>query len=112
MGGLLTLRLRFSPNTATLKILSNYVHNLHIRFYQIMDEQLNMNLVCYLCFHTPFQVDVFQKQLEFAKSVKRPVSIHCVNAFGRLLEILQYAFCIHCVILSHAIICFFFKLSF
>ncbi|KMZ70134.1 Hydrolase, TatD family [Zostera marina] len=35
------------------------------------------------------QVDVFQKQLEFAKSVKRPVSIHCVNAFGRLLEILQ-----------------------
>ncbi|KAJ3680084.1 hypothetical protein LUZ60_016362 [Juncus effusus] len=35
------------------------------------------------------QVEVFQKQLELAKELKRPVSVHCVRAFGDLLEILK-----------------------
>lgn len=35
------------------------------------------------------QVEVFQQQLELAKELERPVSIHCVRAFGDLLEILQ-----------------------
>ncbi|PIA50836.1 hypothetical protein AQUCO_01200245v1 [Aquilegia coerulea] len=35
------------------------------------------------------QVQVFRQQLELAKELQRPVSIHCVNAFGDLLEIMQ-----------------------
>ncbi|KAM0938745.1 putative TatD family, metal-dependent hydrolase [Dioscorea sansibarensis] len=35
------------------------------------------------------QVEVFQRQLELAKELKRPVSVHCVRAFGDLLEILK-----------------------
>ncbi|KAF8379866.1 hypothetical protein HHK36_029315 [Tetracentron sinense] len=36
------------------------------------------------------EVQVFRQQLELAKAMKRPVSIHCVRAFGDLLEIMQY----------------------
>ncbi|GAV67705.1 TatD_DNase domain-containing protein [Cephalotus follicularis] len=35
------------------------------------------------------QVKVFQKQLELAKELKRPASVHCVRAFGDLLEIMR-----------------------
>ncbi|XP_020572837.1 uncharacterized protein LOC110019500 [Phalaenopsis equestris] len=35
------------------------------------------------------QVEVFRQQLELAKELERPVSIHCVRAFGELLEIMQ-----------------------
>ncbi|XP_010061367.2 LOW QUALITY PROTEIN: uncharacterized metal-dependent hydrolase YabD [Eucalyptus grandis] len=37
------------------------------------------------------QVEVFQKQLELAKELNRPASIHCVRAFGDLLQILREA---------------------
>ncbi|EEF38379.1 deoxyribonuclease, putative [Ricinus communis] len=32
------------------------------------------------------QVEVFQQQLELAKELNRPVSVHCVRAYGDLLE--------------------------
>ncbi|KAL6145971.1 hypothetical protein ACLB2K_056654 [Fragaria x ananassa] len=35
------------------------------------------------------QVHVFRQQLELAKELKRPASIHCVLAFGDLLEIMK-----------------------
>ncbi|KAL9423169.1 hypothetical protein AB3S75_035295 [Citrus x aurantiifolia] len=35
------------------------------------------------------QVGVFRQQLELAKELKRPASIHCVRAFGDLLEIMK-----------------------
>ncbi|XP_072987240.1 uncharacterized protein [Typha latifolia] len=35
------------------------------------------------------QVEVFQEQLELAKELERPVSVHCVRAFGDLLDILK-----------------------
>lgn len=35
------------------------------------------------------QVKVFQKQLELAKELNKPASIHCVRAFGDLLQILK-----------------------
>ncbi|KAF5195929.1 Tatd related dnase [Thalictrum thalictroides] len=35
------------------------------------------------------QVQVFRQQLELAKELQRPVSIHCVSAFGDLLKIMQ-----------------------
>lgn len=35
------------------------------------------------------QVEVFQRQLELAKELEKPVSVHCVRAFGDLLEILK-----------------------
>ncbi|XP_059659560.1 uncharacterized protein LOC132306249 [Cornus florida] len=35
------------------------------------------------------QVEVFRQQLELAKELKRPVSVHCVRAFGDLLQILK-----------------------
>lgn len=35
------------------------------------------------------QVEVFRQQLQLAKELKRPASIHCVRAYGDLLEILK-----------------------
>ncbi|KAL9236742.1 hypothetical protein vseg_011376 [Gypsophila vaccaria] len=35
------------------------------------------------------QVDVFRKQLELAKELKRPASVHCVRAFGDLLDVMK-----------------------
>ncbi|XP_038880364.1 uncharacterized metal-dependent hydrolase YabD isoform X2 [Benincasa hispida] len=35
------------------------------------------------------QIEVFQQQLELAKSLERPASIHCVRAFGDLLQIMK-----------------------
>ncbi|OVA00014.1 TatD family [Macleaya cordata] len=35
------------------------------------------------------QVQVFRQQLELSKELKKPASIHCVRAFGDLLEIMQ-----------------------
>ncbi|KAJ8467756.1 hypothetical protein OPV22_030308 [Ensete ventricosum] len=35
------------------------------------------------------QVDVFRLQLELAKVLEKPVSVHCVRAFGDLLEIMS-----------------------
>lgn len=37
------------------------------------------------------QVQVFRRQLELAKELNRPVSVHCVHAFGDLLEIMKSA---------------------
>lgn len=38
------------------------------------------------------QIEVFQQQLELAKSLEKPASIHCVRAFGDLLQIMKYDF--------------------
>ncbi|KAK9283519.1 hypothetical protein L1049_011765 [Liquidambar formosana] len=35
------------------------------------------------------QVEIFRQQLELAKELKRPASIHCVRAYGDLLQIMQ-----------------------
>ncbi|XP_074269931.1 uncharacterized protein LOC141592935 [Silene latifolia] len=35
------------------------------------------------------QVDVCKKQLELAKELKRPASVHCVRAFGDLLDVMK-----------------------
>uniref|UniRef100_A0A5B7AMB8 Putative deoxyribonuclease tatdn3 n=2 Tax=Davidia involucrata TaxID=16924 RepID=A0A5B7AMB8_DAVIN len=35
------------------------------------------------------QVEIFRQQLELAKELKRPASIHCVRAFGDLLQIMK-----------------------
>lgn len=35
------------------------------------------------------QVDAFQRQLELAKELRKPVAVHCVRAFGELLNIMQ-----------------------
>ncbi|XP_057544156.1 uncharacterized protein LOC130823538 [Amaranthus tricolor] len=35
------------------------------------------------------QVEVFKKQLELAKELKRPASVHCVRAFGDLLDVMR-----------------------
>ncbi|XP_058084762.1 uncharacterized protein LOC131232502 isoform X2 [Magnolia sinica] len=35
------------------------------------------------------ETEVFRQQLELAKELERPVSVHCVQAFGDLLEIMQ-----------------------
>ncbi|GAA0172941.1 hypothetical protein LIER_26665 [Lithospermum erythrorhizon] len=35
------------------------------------------------------QVEVFRQQLQLAKELKKPASIHCVRAFGDLLELLK-----------------------
>ncbi|KAK9681836.1 hypothetical protein RND81_10G030900 [Saponaria officinalis] len=37
------------------------------------------------------QVDVFRKQLELAKELKKPASVHCVRAFGDLLDVMKSA---------------------
>lgn len=33
---------------------------------------------------------MFRQQLELAKELNKPASVHCVRAFGDLLEILKY----------------------
>ncbi|OMP06400.1 TatD family [Corchorus capsularis] len=35
------------------------------------------------------QIEVFRQQLELAKELKKPASIHCVRAFGDLLQIVK-----------------------
>tara|TARA_R110002096_G_scaffold4501_5_gene21058 strand:+ start:1143 stop:1934 length:792 start_codon:yes stop_codon:yes gene_type:complete len=40
-------------------------------------------------YDTPTQEDVFLAQLELAAQQNRPVSIHCLRAWGRMLELLQ-----------------------
>ncbi|GAB2232596.1 hypothetical protein Drorol1_Dr00011638 [Drosera rotundifolia] len=35
------------------------------------------------------QVDVFRQQLELAKELERPTSVHCVRAFGELFNIMK-----------------------
>ncbi|XP_071709699.1 uncharacterized protein [Rutidosis leptorrhynchoides] len=35
------------------------------------------------------QIETFRPQLQLAKELKRPVSVHCVNAFDELLEIMK-----------------------
>lgn len=35
------------------------------------------------------QIDVFRQQLELAKELKKPASVHCVRAFGDLLHIVK-----------------------
>ncbi|PON37052.1 TatD family [Parasponia andersonii] len=35
------------------------------------------------------QIQVFEQQLQLAKDLKRPASVHCVRAFGDLLAIMQ-----------------------
>lgn len=38
------------------------------------------------------QVEVLTQQLELAKELNKPASIHCVRAFGDLLELMKYAY--------------------
>lgn len=33
---------------------------------------------------------MFRQQLQLAKELNKPASVHCVRAFGDLLEILKY----------------------
>lgn len=35
------------------------------------------------------QVEIFRPQLQLAKELKRPVSVHCVDAFGDVLDIMK-----------------------
>lgn len=35
------------------------------------------------------QIETFQKQLQLAKELKRPASVHCVRAFGDLLPVMK-----------------------
>ncbi|XP_052201196.1 uncharacterized protein LOC127807409 [Diospyros lotus] len=35
------------------------------------------------------QIEIFQQQLELAKELRRPASVHCVRAFGDLLQIMK-----------------------
>jgi hypothetical protein len=35
------------------------------------------------------QIEVFKAQVELARELERPVSIHCVRAFGELQDILR-----------------------
>ncbi|XP_022742695.1 uncharacterized protein LOC111293908 isoform X1 [Durio zibethinus] len=35
------------------------------------------------------QIEVFRQQLELAKELKKPASVHCVRAFGDLLQIMK-----------------------
>jgi len=35
------------------------------------------------------QVEVFKQQLELAKELRRPASVHCVRAFGDLLDVMK-----------------------
>jgi TatD DNase family protein len=37
-----------------------------------------------------FQTQVFKQQLELARQLQRPASVHCVSAFADLQEILRY----------------------
>ncbi|XP_030935748.1 uncharacterized protein LOC115960888 isoform X1 [Quercus lobata] len=51
---------------------------------------LSQNFCCLMIFHNYlFQIEVFRQQLELAKELKRPASIHCVRAFGDLLQIMK-----------------------
>lgn len=61
-----------------------------IRNGVILKKFVNCFFMCklFLC----FQVEVFSQQLELAKELKRPASIHCVRAYGDLLQIMKYAF--------------------
>ncbi|KAK6243672.1 hypothetical protein QUC31_010081 [Theobroma cacao] len=36
------------------------------------------------------QIEVFRQQLELAKELKKPASVHCVRAFGDLLQIMNF----------------------
>jgi len=36
------------------------------------------------------QVEVLRQQLELAKELNKPASIHCVRAFGDLFELMKY----------------------
>ncbi|KAH9301520.1 hypothetical protein KI387_013103, partial [Taxus chinensis] len=38
------------------------------------------------------QVQVFKQQLDLGKQLQRPISVHCVSAFGDLHEIIQYMY--------------------
>ncbi|CAH9133715.1 unnamed protein product [Cuscuta epithymum] len=48
------------------------------------------------------QVEVFRQQLHLAKDLKRPVSIHCVRAYGDLLDILKSVGPFPCGIVLHS----------
>lgn len=52
---------------------------------------LEMHFGLYYSHNYLFQIEVFRQQLELAKELKRPASIHCVRAFGDLLQIMKYA---------------------
>jgi hypothetical protein len=38
------------------------------------------------------QVEVLRQQLELAKELNKPASVHCVRAYGDLLELMKYAY--------------------
>lgn len=53
-------------------------------------------------YDTPQQEEVFIWQLRLATKRNLPVSIHCLKAWGRLLEILQHEPCPNCGIVLHS----------
>ncbi|RYR32512.1 hypothetical protein Ahy_A10g047061 isoform C [Arachis hypogaea] len=38
------------------------------------------------------QVEVLKNQLQLAKTLNKPASVHCVRAFGELLEMMKYEY--------------------
>jgi TatD DNase family protein len=48
------------------------------------------------------QVGVFRQQLELAKELKKPASVHCVRAFGDLLEITKSVGPFPCGVILHS----------
>ncbi|KAL7130122.1 hypothetical protein ABFS83_13G112700 [Erythranthe nasuta] len=48
------------------------------------------------------QVEIFRQQLELAKELNKPASVHCVRAFGDLLEILKSVGPFPCGVILHS----------
>ncbi|WRX24301.1 3'-5' ssDNA/RNA exonuclease TatD-like - like 3 [Theobroma cacao] len=55
------------------------------------DQVFNVLIVsCYsIAIYSLLQIEVFRQQLELAKELKKPASVHCVRAFGDLLQIMK-----------------------
>ncbi|KAK6232639.1 hypothetical protein SCA6_002712 [Theobroma cacao] len=49
-----------------------------------------VSLLPFLTLFQIFQIEVFRQQLELAKELKKPASVHCVRAFGDLLQIMNF----------------------
>lgn len=50
------------------------------------------------------QVEVLRQQLELAKELNKPASVHCVRAYGDLLELMKYAYLFFFLLLGFKIL--------